>query len=187
MELIVIRHGRTEHNIGKEKFAGNQIDNKLTKAGIEDAEILATHLKKMGKFDLVMTSRLKRSRQTARIISYRLGIPFKIIDGLEEVDIGKFAGHTEKEVKKIYPQEAKAFYRGEIEKWNFPGGEDFQEIVARIKKSIHTIIGLHKKRIILSGHGMFNRVLFYLFLKNQQQLWQERSYPHDRIVKIIIN
>lgn len=190
MNLIIIRHGKASHNLGSEKqhtFAGSQIDNDLSKEGIENAHFLASELKDV-KIDKIFTSPLIRSKQTTKIIVDDLGkdIPVDEDKNLTEINIGDFAGHTEDEVKNLYPESAKAFYGEEIENWDFPNGENYGQVSERIDR----LIGKIKKEvkpnqtILLSGHGMINRVLFYKLVKDRADLWKERSYSHNKIVNI---
>lgn len=190
MKLIVLRHGKASHNFGSEKehtFAGSKIDDELIERGIENAEFLAGKIKSCGGADVIIDSFLKRSKQTAKIIQSKLDrVPIFTINELAEINIGDFAGHTEEEVRKLYPEAAKDFYDGNVEKWQFPNGENFNDVSERLDIALEKIRNLtpNKKKIVISGHSMINRVLFYKLIPGQKNLWKERFYPHDRIVEI---
>ena len=187
--MIFIRHGKAAHNLGRGKehcFAGSKVDNELTDEGIENAKNLTEKIKEIGGCDLIVRSNLLRSGQTAEIIAKEFEKPVVEIKELSEIDIGDFAGHTEGEVKKLYPDSAEAFYSGDIKNWHFPNGENFSQVAVRIGKAIEKIKTIAKQggRIVISGHGMINRLTFYLLEPDKVELWQPRSYPHDRIVII---
>ena len=115
MELIVIRHGQAKHNIGGEKkhvFAGRKVDNSLTTKGEETVKKLAQKLLIEGTIDLIVSSSLKRSKETAGIIVKKMQAPIVYFSELDEFDVGNFTGHTEEEVKKLYPTESNFFYNG---------------------------------------------------------------------------
>ena len=188
MKLIVIRHGKAKHNLGDESkhtFAGSSLDNELTEDGAENAKTLAEKISEIGKCDIIYSSDLKRTIQTAEIIKNVLGLDAKhiMIPELAEVNVGDFVGHTKSEVCRLYPNAAKAFYDGDIKNWDFPNGENFNMVECRIKKAIE----LMKKDIrrykfaVLSGHAMCNRIMFYLYCKNNEKLWKPTEYYHNRL------
>jgi len=191
-EFWLLRHGKAPHNKPDEvaTFGGGRIDNKLTNEGIADTEILAEKICTEADFDLIVCSRMRRSHQTAEIIAEKAKgikhqeIPIVEIEDLQEVDVGDFTGHTEKESKNIDPKAAEAFYSGEVEKWNFPGGENQQNIQTRIEHVIAQIkeLSAGKTRVLLVGHGMFNRAINHYLAKDQEDLWRQRAYPHDQII-----
>lgn len=186
-DLIILRHGQAMHNLGDETahtFAGSKIDSELAPQGVENAQQLAKTLNLIGPVDIIMTSPQKRSQQTSEIINHLIGnVPIITLDELKEINIGDFQGHTEAEVRQLFPKEAQAFYDGDIENWHFPHGENSAEIFHRAKIALEKIrsLTLGKKRVVISGHGMFNRVLFYKLKPKNKELWSGRSYPHDRI------
>lgn len=191
-QLIIVRHGQATHNLGKEEqhtFAGSEIDCDLAPQGIVNAEFLANTIKRDGAVDAIITSPLKRASQTAEIINRLIGnVPLFTIDELKEINMGKFAGLTEAEARKLFPDAARNFYGEEIDEWDFPGGEDFSQVSERLDVALVKIreIVKGKKRVIICGHGLTNRVLFYKLKPEDQSLWIQRSYPHDRIEYINI-
>lgn len=191
MEFIVIRHGQAKHNIGGENkhvFAGRKVDNSLTAEGIETVKKLTQKLFDEGGADLIISSSLKRSKETADIIAKKIKAPIISLPELDEFDVGEFAGHTEKEVRKLFPAEAESFYSGDIPNWNFPGGESFVQMKLRLEKAIAKIRKTVKpdSRVLICGHGGLNRALFYLYNNEHENLWRNRNYPHDRIVTVKI-
>ena len=186
-ELIIVRHGQASHNLGTEEqhtFAGSEIDNDLAPQGIANAEFLANTIKKSGPVDAIITSPLKRASQTAEIIDRLIGnVPLFTIDELKEINMGKFAGLTETKARELFPDAARNFYGEEIDEWDFPGGENFTQVSQRLDVALVKIkeISKGKKRVIICGHGLTNRVLFYKLKPQDRELWVERSYPHDRI------
>lgn len=197
IDLIITRHGAAAHNLGgeaKHTFAGSGIDNELTREGEENAHLLAEKIIAQGGCDLIVCSPLLRSKQTAEIIQADLkesgiNVRLETISELAEINIGDFAGHTEEEVKQIYPEAASAFYQGRIEDWNFPNGENYEQVTDRAQQVLDIIrskVGPNA-RVLVCGHAMLNRVLFFDNAREQENLWQPRSYAHDRIENIFID
>lgn len=191
MELIVVRHGAASHNEGAEQehtFAGSQINNDLSDQGIIDAENLSQRILESGGADLITCSKLKRSRHTAKIINSTLCARLIVFGELNEINIGDFAGKTEQEVRSLYPKKADLFYSGDIANWEYPGGEKFSDVKRRLESFIDQLkkIAEPKNRVVVVGHGMINRVLIFLYANEQKNFWEDRNYPHDRIVRLEI-
>jgi probable phosphoglycerate mutase len=191
-EYWLLRHGKAPHNKPDEiaTFGGGRIDNELTDEGVVETEVLAEKICRKTDFDLIICSRMKRSHQTAEIIAIKTKeiknqeIPIVEIEDLQEVDVGDFTGHTEDEARNMNSKAAEAFYSGEVEKWDFPAGEDYQSIQTRIEHVISQIkeLASGKTRVLIVGHGMFNRTLNQYLAIDQEELWRPRSYPHDQII-----
>lgn len=191
-QIIFTRHGKAEHNTynGKDSFAGQRCDTDLTEEGKNGAELLAKKI--LGKFhpDLIFYSRLRRSRQTAEIISDEIfkdtGIRPTVvkIDNLEEIDVGGFTGMQKSEALSCDRKAAEAFYRNDIENFDFPNGENFASLQNRAKKLIDSLNKNIKpdQKAVVVGHGMFNRIIFYTLMKNKIELWKNIDHPHDLLV-----
>jgi broad specificity phosphatase PhoE len=192
---LLFRHGKTDHNLGpetKHTFAGSKIDLPLNDEGIKNAKHIAEFLINRSDIDTIVSSNLKRSRQTAEIIvdelkNHQVNLNHIKLEDLHEIDIGDFAGHTEEEVKELYPEAARNFYNGEIAKWNFPNGESYAQIKERVESVIKQLsrINHRKSTIAIIGHGMINRVIMHE-LKMPEDYWKARSYPHDKIIALSI-
>ena len=188
----LLRHGKAPHNKSVEiaTFAGGQIDNPLSDEGILKTKELAEEIVAGRDFDLIIVSRMLRSKQTGETIAKKVleinnkKIPVVEIENLQEVDVGDFTGHTETEARKMDPKAAEAFYSGEVEQWDFPGGENYQDLQARIEHIVAQIkeLSTGKTRVLIVGHGMFNRAINYYLAKDQEELWRPRAYPHDQII-----
>lgn len=97
MIIGLIRHGETEWNaLGRIQ---GQTDISLNEAGIRQARALAERLKAEDRvWDAVVSSDLKRARETARILADALGIPLLPPDPrIRERSFGQAEGTTEEE------------------------------------------------------------------------------------------
>jgi len=93
----LIRHGETEWNAAG-RIQG-QTDISLSEAGVRQAYALAARLKSEGRsWDAVISSDLKRARETARILADELGLPLLPPDPrIRERSFGLAEGTTEEE------------------------------------------------------------------------------------------
>lgn len=84
MKLYFARHGQTDANAnmsGGQSIA--ELDEPLNQVGIEQAKELAEQLKDV-KFDAIISSPLKRARQTAELVNIHHNIPITIDDAWRE-------------------------------------------------------------------------------------------------------
>lgn len=120
MYIIVTRHGQTDWN-ALERVQG-QTDIELNDIGKKQAEKTG-ELIKNEKIDLIITSPLKRARETAEIINLKIGVPIIEENRLMERYYGKSEGLTKKEIKKI-----KETYPEIMDVWNYNKNININEI-----------------------------------------------------------
>ncbi|MYL70107.1 histidine phosphatase family protein [Halobacillus litoralis] len=141
-KVALIRHGSTRWN--KEKRAQGSSDIPLDEEGKADALKLAERLHKE-TWDILYSSPLKRAKQTAKIISEKVGLAIQFDTRIEEASGGQIEGTTEPE---------------RIEKW----GEDWRSldlgietphsVVSRGKAFMDDVLKKHAgKKVIVVSHG----------------------------------
>jgi broad specificity phosphatase PhoE len=149
--LILIRHGETDWNV-EGRYQG-QADPPLNDRGIAQSNELAEQMEKLG-LDLLYTSPLKRSSQTAQIAAQRLKIPVYMEPRLMEIHQGDWQTRLRAEINELYPD---LFSRWESEPWEVspPNGETLYQVQARVvaatedikTKHPHDCVGLVTHRI----------------------------------------
>jgi probable phosphoglycerate mutase len=168
MKLIIIRHGETVEN--KKGIITGQMPGHLSKKGLKEAKELAKELKKE-KIDIIISSPLKRARETTKIISkFHPGVPLKFANELKEMNFGKLQG---KALSKLGIKMHDVF-------WLSPkyGGENIRQVYMRAKKFLGKIKKLYsKKTILVVGTATINRALVCAIKK----------VPTSRALKIIAN
>jgi len=122
--------------------------------GIEQARAAGEELLRRGGADLVVSSPLLRTRQTAHEISLALDLdPADVVihEGFRETDFGVWDGLTWQEAQERYPKE--------IEQWigqphvEPPGGESYAATHERVGEAMRDLLHAHQgKRIILVTH-----------------------------------
>lgn len=154
--LFLIRHGETDWNrLGL--YQGTS-DIPLNEAGREQARALADRLRGEG-FDAAYSSPLARAVQTAEAVLAGSGVEIRLLPELRELSYGLWQG------RGIFPRgrcNAGLEWRWRHDPWSvrFPGGESLPEVRARAAEAWRRIRAAHPgERVLVSGHGHFNRVL----------------------------
>jgi broad specificity phosphatase PhoE len=148
------RHGENVANRSR-TFSYRVFDGDLTALGIAQAERLGDVLLQAGHgYGLLVCSPLRRARQTAGIVSARLGIPVEVeLDDLREVNVGDLDGSNDEESWQIYDRTLAAWRAGQLSR-RFPGGESGHELAARIGRALGTVTDMALTHdAIVIAHG----------------------------------
>ena len=137
MKLYVTRHGETELNASG-RVSGLD-DVPLTGRGRAQAEALARAAQ--GKWiDLVITSPLRRARETAEIVARALGVPAVSASGLTELALGGLDGRYIEEVRKTEPEAYERRGRTLLTYKYDADSENFYDLRYRAIKQIQQIV-----------------------------------------------
>jgi broad specificity phosphatase PhoE len=133
--LLLLRHGETPLSIQR-RYSG-QGDPELTARGHDQAEAAAARLAAPhadglapGGVVAVLTSPLRRARQTAAAVADALDVPLEVREALTETDFGGWEGLTFTEAAERDPQ-LHARWLGD-EHVPPPGGESFADVGVRL-------------------------------------------------------
>lgn len=141
VRMILLRHGQTPLSIER-RYSGHG-DPELTEAGqaqaVAAARAIAARLRKQGVTPAaVLSSPLRRARQTAAAVSETTGAALQVRDRLIETDFGGWEGLTFAEARR---RDAELHGRwlgsADVEP---PGGESFRTVGARV--------GAERERIV---------------------------------------
>ncbi|MBV9820696.1 MAG: bifunctional RNase H/acid phosphatase [Actinobacteria bacterium] len=137
--LLLVRHGVTAYSVER-RFAGRS-DLELTPDGLEQARLVAGRIAELGPVDAVVSSPLRRARQTAQQIADRLGLDVAVEEGMVETDFGDWDGYTYAEVSRRWPDE--------LARWLAdpavapPSGESFETVTRRVRRARDRILARH--------------------------------------------
>ena len=156
MRIFAVRHGQTSWNA--EGRVQGRSDIPLNREGrrqaLETAEKLAGLDAAIGT---VITSPLRRARETAEIIAGHLGIGVEINDGLVERDFGDYEGRllTEVDIDAL---------RRWIDNVPTMNGETIRETASRVFRAMAVITERHKgNNMAIIAHGHVMRAIIWYF------------------------
>jgi len=142
---VLLRHGETALSGGR-RFAGRG-DIPLTGAGLQQAAAAAARLAARGGLDLIITSPLQRTRQTAGAVAAATGVPVVVGDGWMETDFGEWEGLSQAEAERGWPGQMAAWLNdtGAAP----PGGESFAATSERVLAALDTLLAEHAGSTVL--------------------------------------
>ncbi|MPQ43270.1 histidine phosphatase family protein [Clostridium tarantellae] len=165
MKIYLTRHGETVWNLEK-RFQGWG-DSELTDKGILRAKLLGERLKNI-QIDKIYTSPIKRAYRTAEIIKGNRDIELISIDGIKEMNFGKWEGLRNYDIKQN-PEYAPHLYNlfNNPKDYKTFGGESPKEFKKRIFNSMSEIIKNtnNNESILIVTHGMTVKYLITYFSK----------------------
>ena len=152
-ELTILRHAETEFN-HKGIWIGTT-DVPLNETGRQKAEKYAGTI--TTKYDLIICSPLKRTRETADIIAKKHNIEVITDKNLQERYWGVLEGITYVQFAEKYPEAARK--NTEDYQPDLPEAETIEQVEARVAKVIETIKAKYEgKRILIVTHAGIIRV-----------------------------
>jgi ribonuclease H / adenosylcobalamin/alpha-ribazole phosphatase len=146
--VILLRHGETVHTADK-KFSGSGGDDPtLSQVGREQAAAAAGWLLSHGGIDAIVTSPLRRARETAAAVATTLELPVGVEDGLAEAAFGDWDGQTFGEVQERWPNELAAWLdSADVAP---PGGESFTAVSRRVRQARDRLVSAHTGSTVLA-------------------------------------
>ncbi len=147
--LVLVRHGATELTASK-RFSGGLASSNpgLTDEGRAQVREVAEWLAPIGEaFDVVITSPVRRTVESAEIIAERFGIGMVEEPGFAEMEFGTWDGQTFAEVREQRPEE--------IESWLGSldvapgGGESFREVEKRVLDGLSRVLETYAGKTVL--------------------------------------
>jgi broad specificity phosphatase PhoE len=188
VSIFVFRHGQSTFN--RDNRLTGFHNPPLTKAGKEDAKIIAERLKDK-KIQLAFQTSLKRSQQTLKEVLVHHPECSKILtdDRMIERSYGSIAGKTHWQIIK---ENGLTNY----EKWHRgfhsrpPNGESFADVEKRVKAFIKDLITIAKKEkinIAVAAHGNSIRLLKKVMEKASENQALQWRIPYDNYLEYKIH
>ncbi|HUR01502.1 MAG TPA: bifunctional RNase H/acid phosphatase [Nonomuraea sp.] len=144
--LLLLRHGETPLSVER-RFSGLG-DAELTANGLAQASAAAERLSREPyQLDVIVSSPLKRARQTAEAVAQRTGLGVEVDDDLREADFGAWEGHTFTEVQRGWPAELAAWLADPSAAP--PDGESFDAVAERIQRAQERLVERYEGRTVL--------------------------------------
>ncbi len=147
--LVLVRHGVTPHTVDKRFSGGLGGSNPgLAEEGRAQIRATADWLSPLAEeIDVVVSSPVRRTYESAEIIGARLGRPLVTEDGLAEMEFGFWDGMTFAEIQQRHPDDLDAW----LGSLDHPpgGGESFRGVEKRVLASLDRLLGEYAGRTVL--------------------------------------
>ncbi|WP_194818399.1 histidine phosphatase family protein [Nocardia sp. XZ_19_385] len=146
--LLLLRHGETALTAEKRLSGSGGSDPALSEIGRRQAEAAAELLAARGAVHAVVSSPLRRCRETAAAAARRLSLQLRIDEGLLEADFGVWEGLTFAEVRERYPVEFAAWLESPAA---VPGGtgESLDSVTRRVALSRDKLLARYQGQTVL--------------------------------------
>ncbi|MHB1653913.1 MAG: histidine phosphatase family protein [Desulfitobacteriaceae bacterium] len=154
--FILVRHGETMWN--REGRYQGQIDTELSPLGLEQGRRVAEALKQV-YLDVVYSSPLVRSYQTAQMCAENHGLEVLKDQRLLEINHGEWEGLKADEVRAKYPELLTQWHTSVIDV-QMPGGESIEDVRERVKVSFLEMAERHKgQTVLVAAHDAVNKAI----------------------------
>ena len=147
--LVLVRHGVTEHTIGK-LFSGGMASSNppLNDEGREQARATGEWLAPLsGTFDALVSSPVRRTRETAEILAEFLDLEIEEEPGIAEMEFGTWDGMSFTDVHEQYPDEIGSWL-GDLESAPH-GGESFRAVEKRVLEGRDRIVSSYAGQTVV--------------------------------------
>lgn len=167
-KVFLVRHGQSEWNA--QKRISGQGDPELTLQGRKQATCLEKILR-AEKLAAIYSSPLQRALATANPTATAHGLTIRTCAALQEIHFGILQGRF-RDARDPQAQRLWAAREKDKLRFKFPGGENFEELEARVRPCVQEILAAHTgQTILLVGHRSVNRVAFGVLLQ-----WPRAQY-----------
>ena len=162
MKIYITRHGRTVWN--EEGKLQGSLDSPLTQEGIQMAKDLSKRILPYN-IELIVTSDLKRAKDTSDYIRGNMDIPIWYFEELREMSYGVWDGMKMEEVYEKYANEFEKFKKDPYN-YNNGSGETYHQLIDRVKMSLEKIKNCGYENVLIVSHGITVKSL-RIILENQ--------------------
>ncbi|WP_327711404.1 bifunctional RNase H/acid phosphatase [Streptomyces sp. NBC_00464] len=146
--FVLLRHGETALTPEKRFSGSGGTDPELSAVGRGQAERAAEAFAARGTVQEIVSSPLRRCRETAGAVAARLGLEVRIEEGLRETDFGAWEGLTFGEVKERYAADLDAWLAS-AKAAPTGGGESFAEVARRVAAARDRLVTRYAGRTVL--------------------------------------
>lgn len=156
MKVLFVRHGESVDDI--DNRYGGWADFPLTEKGKQQIRDKLEAIENTGiKYKRVLTSPLKRARESAQIISSRLDLPLEVFEYVKERNTyGILSGMEKEEARKKYPQQVTSYKENQF----VDGSERYHDFTRRVKRSVDLLKQKDLEALIVVTHGKYLKCLF---------------------------
>lgn len=161
--IYLLRHG-----IDDEKYIGGWSDIELTPEGIEQVSLATEYITENNlSIDQIISSDIKRARQTADIVASKLGVVVSYDSRLRELDKGLLTGLKREVAEDLFPD-----YISGVDIFSrYPEGESMEDLYVRQKETLKWLLS-QDDILIVTHRGVIN---MYYFILNEIPLSSDKE------------
>jgi len=160
--IVLVRHGRTALTEARKISGGDGDDPDLSEVGVLDANAVATALSQIGSkgpwqriapISAIVSSPMKRARQTAEVIAKHHGLKVTENENLREISFGDWDGLSHEEAQ----QKDSTLWQSWRGSWSVspPNGESLEVFDQRLQLARQQITERHAgKTVVVVAHVM---------------------------------
>ncbi len=162
--VLLTRHGLSEHNLETHAYQGRAPGSQLVTEGRAQARALGAYLARAAPVTRAITSSLPRALETAELIAGELGrVPVQPDDAFWELSKGSWEGAMPRDA---VPEPERTLWETQPFDFQFPGGESFAGVVARVAPAFERWVGQYPlERLLFVLHGDVVCALLYHLLR----------------------
>ena len=145
--LLLLRHGATAHTVEK-RFSGSDGENPpLSEEGERQAHAAAARIVRAGAPDVIVSSPVRRARQTADVVAGELGMSVTEVPDVREAAFGAWEGKTFAEVREGWPELLASWLSDPTVA--APGGESFADVRRRVLVARDKLLARYPHKTVL--------------------------------------
>lgn len=174
--LYLVRHGETELNAKKVCYGWT--DCALNQKGVRQAQRVARMLEEV-TFDAVISSPLKRARETAAIVGKVSPEEIILDERLRELNFGSWEGKHYQRIEKEDPENW-LFWINNWKEAAPPGGEPFIKMYRRVEESVKEILDKYaEETLLIVSHQGCLRTIMCMLLNMGYEGFMHFSFQQD--------
>jgi broad specificity phosphatase PhoE len=156
--LYLVRHGATDANLQKPAvLQGRGMNGSLSAVGRQQAEAAGRFFAGLTVHH-VYASPMNRARETAAAIAGPHQHAVQSVDGIVEVDVGRWEGLDWGTIMRNHPDEYAAFM-DDPGRNAYLGGESYADVQRRVQPVLQSLLEQHAgESIVVVAHNVVNRV-----------------------------
>ena len=183
MRVHFLRHGQSASNAAPGAIAlpGDEGD-RLTELGLRQAREAGRHLGGLGA-TRILTSPLRRARQTADAVAEALELPVVEWPDLHELRESDGFGELGAEEQRLRRWSVWMSEHADDPNHSYRGGESFNDVIGRVRTVQERLVDEREEAVLAVSHGIFLRFFLMWSLLGEafgpgiaQRLWQLRSH-----------
>lgn len=158
-------------------------DMPLSKQGYQDAQDTARKLGEGQPPKIIYTASGQAPRETLDVIIHALDVKTRVLEDLQEPDMGLWEGLTAHDLQQRSPRAYRQFAE-EPTKVNPPSGEPLEEALTRLVESIDVVTEKHKGQTVGLVIGPLAAFLLESWLHSPsfEKHWASREKPEIQVI-----